>query len=113
MSKHNLVLQETFNPIGNSCLYLAQGDILSFALTDRLHQSIELVERVEHALMQSLAVLDEGNRSCERVLEIDKLGTRQDGCRVDRVEKSDIFGFGRVLRDIALMVIMIVVEYVA
>ena len=63
--------------------------------------------------MQPLAVLDEGNRSCKRVLKIDKLGTGQDGRGVDGVEKSDIFGFGRVLRDVALMVIMIVVENVA
>ena len=68
LSKHNLVLNETINLLRNSDLNLAQSDILCITLADRQHESVKLVEGVQHALMQSFAVLDEGNRRGERIL---------------------------------------------
>ena len=64
LSENYLVFDEALDPVGERCLDFRERQAVRVTLTHGLHQPVNLLQRVQHALVKSLTLSDEGG-SCD------------------------------------------------
>ena len=82
LGEHDFVFNEAFDPVGEGNLDFAQSQAFRFILTQLLNQSVDLFQSVEHALVKSFALPDEGSSCNEGLLQTDQLWSTKLGLRV-------------------------------